>query len=443
MQASAGTTSVAPDPLGTRLGRSGDSHFYVIARDSSIMTKDNINNLTILLMTLGISALFLAMIQQFLMVIFLSGLFSALARPLYLRLDQLFGGRRHLASLLTLLSMVVVILIPLATLIGVVVAQAIDVSQSVTPWVKTLSEPGVFAAKIERFPLYDALMPYKDLLISKAGEAVSMVSKFLVGGLSSFTLGTANVVFMAFVMLYTMYFLQMDGDKLVDKILYYLPLKSSDEHLMLEKFTSVTRATLKGTMLIGVLQGTLAGIAFAVAGIDNAVFWGTVMAVLSVIPSVGSALVWIPAVIILLVQGQVVTGIMLALFCGLIVGSLDNVLRPILVGKDTKMHELMIFFSTLGGIVMFGISGIFIGPLIASLFITVWDMYGTTFKHLLPAVEWTPTMLRPAPRDETVATTPDAIDDGAQSGTEAAAEAEEREVPDEEVAADRGEPRSA
>ncbi|WP_040855801.1 AI-2E family transporter [Thiorhodovibrio frisius] len=368
------------------------------------MNKDQINNLTILLMTLGISALFFSMIHQFLMVMFLSGLFSALARPFYLRLDLWLGGRHHLASLVTLLAMVFIILIPLVSLIGIVVAQAIDVSQSVTPWVKKLSEPGVFAAEITHLPFYDDLLPYRDLLISKAGEAVSMVSKFLVGGLSSLTLGTANVVFMAFVMLYTMYFLQMDGDKLVERILYYLPLKSSDEHLMLDKFTSVTRATLKGTMLIGAMQGTLAGIAFAVAGINNAVFWGTVMAVLSVIPSVGSALVWIPAVIILMVQGQMANAVLLALFCGLIVGSLDNVLRPILVGKDIKMHELMIFFSTLGGIMMFGIPGIFIGPLIASLFITIWEMYGTTFKYLLPAVEWTPTA-RPLGQPEPAADT--------------------------------------
>jgi predicted PurR-regulated permease PerM len=184
-----------------------------------------------------------------------------------------------------------------------------------------------------------------------------------------------------------MFFFQMDGDKLMRRMLYYLPLKSNDEHLMLEKFTSVTRATLKGTLLIGILQGGLAGLAFWVVGIDNAVFWGTVMAVLSIIPSVGSALVWIPAVIILIAQGHVGAGIGLGLFCGLVVGSLDNILRPILVGKDTKMHELLIFFGTLGGIFMFGISGIFIGPLIASLFQTIWEMYGVAFASVLPDVD--------------------------------------------------------
>jgi len=168
---------------------------------------------------------------------------------------------------------------------------------------------------------------------------------------------------------------------------------------MLDKFTSVTRATLKGTLLIGILQGGLAGIAFALAGIDNAVFWGTVMAVLSIIPSIGSALVWVPAAIILLVQGNVASGIGLLAFCGVVVGSLDNVLRPILVGKDTKMHELMIFFGTLGGIMMFGISGIFIGPLIASLFVTIWELYGVAFSDYLPEVYRTKKPVEAAERD--------------------------------------------
>jgi len=138
--------------------------------------------------------------------------------------------------------------------------------------------------------------------------------------------------------------------------------------------------------LLGILQGGLAGVAFAAADIDNAVFWGTVMAVLSIIPGIGSALVWIPAAIILIMQGSVSGGVGLLIFCGVVVGSLDNVLRPILVGKDTKMHELMIFFGTLGGIMMFGITGIFIGPLIASLFVTIWGLYGLAFSDYLPEV---------------------------------------------------------
>jgi predicted PurR-regulated permease PerM len=352
------------------------------------MDQERVNHAVILLMTLGISALFLSMISQFLLTIFLAGLFSALARPIYLRLEQLFRGHRHLASVVTLLLVIVVFLVPMVTLITIVVDQALNVSERVTPFVREyLSSPDAISETLTGLPFYDQIAPHREVLVQKAGQIVSIISGFLVQGMTSVTLGTANFVFLAFVLLYTMFFFQMDGDKLIRRMLYYLPLRSHDEHLMLEKFTSVTRATLKGTLLIGILQGGLAGLAFWVVGIPNAVFWGTVMAVLSIIPSVGSALVWIPAVIILVAQGHVGSGIGLGLFCGLVVGSLDNVLRPILVGKDTKMHELLIFFGTLGGIFMFGISGIFIGPLIASLFQTIWEMYGVAFASVLPDVE--------------------------------------------------------
>jgi predicted PurR-regulated permease PerM len=195
-----------------------------------------------------------------------------------------------------------------------------------------------------------------------------------------------NFIFMVFIMLYTMFFFLMDGHVLIEKVLYYLPLEDHDERRMLDKFTSVTRATLKGTAVIGILQGGLAGLAFAVAGIPSAVFWGAIMTVLSIIPGIGSALVWVPAVIILGATGHLVNAIGLAVFCAVVVGSLDNLLRPVLVGRDTQMHELMIFLGTLGGIIMFGIVGFIIGPIIAALFVTVWDIYGEAFRDVLPSV---------------------------------------------------------
>lgn len=353
------------------------------------MNQDTVNKSVLVLLLLVISTLFLSMIKHFLMAIFLAGLFSALARPVYLYLEKSFRGRRHWASIITLLLIVFIVLIPLMTLIGIFVAQAIEVGESATPWVKqTLADQSKLSGYLKSLPFYDQVLPYQQQILQKAGEAIGAISKFLVERLSSVALGTVNFVFMSFVMLYTMFFFLMDGDKLIRKILYYLPLKSSDENRMLEKFTSVTRATLKGTLIIGLLQGGLAGLAFAVVGIPSSVFWGAIMAVLSIIPGIGSALVWLPAAIILVINGEVASGIGLGVFCAVVVGSLDNVLRPILVGKDTKMHELMIFFSTLGGIMMFGIVGIFIGPLIASLFVAIWDIYGVAFKDILPEVKF-------------------------------------------------------
>lgn len=352
------------------------------------MNRDSVNRFVVLLLVLFISAIFLSMIRQFLMAIFLAGIFSALAHPLYSRFEQWFKGRRVLASLTTLLILVLLVLLPLAGLMGIVTAQAIKVGESVTPWIQErLSEPDALSSFLWNIPFFSKIEPYRELILQKAGEMVGSISGFLISSISTVTLGTVNILFMTFILLYTMFFFLMDGDKLLAKILYYLPLKDQDERRMLEKFTAVTRSILKGTAMIGILQGSLAGLAFAVMGIGNAVFWGTIMTVLSIIPSIGSALVWGPAAIIMAVGGHYAKAVGLVVFCGLVVGSLDNFLRPRLVGRDTQMHDLLILFATMGGLFMFGILGFIIGPIVAALFVTIWEIYGTVFQEYLPKVD--------------------------------------------------------
>ncbi|QIK38269.1 AI-2E family transporter [Caldichromatium japonicum] len=352
------------------------------------MTQDSLTKATVILMTLGISALFLAMIQPFLMTLLLAGIFSALAHPFYLRLRARFGWSAPLAALLTLASITVIVLIPGALLITILIGQALDVSLLIRAWVRAVIEdPSGLMTWLVHLPFYEEVVRHRDLILQQAGQGATLISKLLVDWVSSVAFKTVHLLFLTFVFLYSLFFLLIDGPNLILKILYYLPLYTRDERLLLDKFISVTRATLKGTVLIGILQGGLAGIAFAVAGISDAVFWGTVMAVLSIIPNVGASLIWAPAVVILIVQGKILTGVLLGLFCGLVVGTLDNLLRPILVGKDTKMHELMIFLSTLGGIFMFGLPGLFLGPIIGSLLISIWEIYGIEFAEVLPAVE--------------------------------------------------------
>lgn len=213
---------------------------------------------------------------------------------------------------------------------------------------------------------------------------VGHVSQFLINNLSSVTMGAAHFLFMLFIWLYAMYFFLLDGDKLMDRILYYLPMKDEDEQLMLDRFTSVARATLKGTAVIGIIQGGLAELALWVVGIPSAVFWGVIMVVLSIIPSIGTAVVWGPAAVILAISGSVGKALGLFIFCGIVVGSVDNLIRPVLVGKDTQMHELMIFLGTLGGIFMFGITGMIIGTIIAALFVTILEIYEQAFADTLP-----------------------------------------------------------
>lgn len=299
----------------------------------------------------------------------------------------MFRGRAAAASAVTLLIVIVVVLVPLAILGSVVAAEALEVSQVVRPWVEErLQERSELDRWLEQLPFIEQIRPYQDQIMVKLGEFAGNIGNFLFNGLAAATSGTASFFFQFFIMLYAMFFFLLNGRETLRKIMYYMPLTSEDESLMLERFVSVTRATVKGTLVIGAIQGGLAGLGFAVAGIPSATFWGTIMAVMSIIPALGTAIVWIPGVLFLLATGKTAAAIGLAIWCAMIVGSADNFLRPWLVGKDTRMSDLMVLLGTLGGIILFGIVGVIIGPIIAALFVTIWDIYGVAFKDVLPPV---------------------------------------------------------
>lgn len=347
-----------------------------------------VNKTTLLCLVILISALFLSMIHQFLMAIFMAGLFSAMVMPAHHLLTKKLGGRETLASILTILAIILLVLIPLTVLIALVVTQAIAIGQSVTPWVQGfINQPTTMTTYLEKIPYYQEILPYRDLIIQKAGELVGTVSRFLIDSLSSFTKITVDAIFSSIIMLYVMFYFLTMGDLLLQKILFFLPLDDLNEQRLLYRFTSVTRATIKGTLIIGIIQGTVCGIAFAIAGIDGPVFWGTLMAVMSIVPAFGTAIIWFPALLILALAGNFTGVIVLAVLCGAIAGNLDNIVRPRLVGKDTEMHDLFVLFGTLGGLSMFGLLGIIIGPIVAALFITIWEIYGVVFKNYLPHVE--------------------------------------------------------
>lgn len=351
------------------------------------MKKEAVHKTVLLGLVILISAVFLSMIHGFLMSIFMAALFSAMASPTHRWLTGKLGDRQNLASILVVIGIVLVVLIPLTILIGIVVAQAINVGQSVTPWVQSfINEPTALGRYLEKLPYYDLVLPYRDVLIQKAGELVGTVTTFLIESLQSVAGMTANALFGCLIMLYVMFYFLTMGDVLLERILYFLPLKDEDEQILLQRFTSVTRATIKGTIIIGIMQGAICGMAFAIAGIKGPVFWGSVMAVTSIIPAFGTAIVWGPAAIILALLGNLTGVLVLVILCGAIAGNLDNVVRPRLVGKDTEMHDLFVLFGTLGGITMFGLLGIIIGPIIAALFITIWGIYGKVFEEYLPDV---------------------------------------------------------
>jgi predicted PurR-regulated permease PerM len=349
------------------------------------MKRGTVNKTVLLVIVFLISAVFLIMIREFLMPLFMAGLFSAMVSPVHQWISRRLGGRENVASIITLVCIVLLVLGPLSILTGVVVAQAIKVGQSITPWVQSfINEPSEMTRYLEKIPYYDQVLPYRDVILQKAGQLVGSISTFLIDSLSSVTKMTVQAVFSSIIMLYVMFYFLTMGDKLLLKILYFLPLHDRDEQRLLRRFTSVARATIKGTLIIGFMQGAICGLAFALAGIEGAVFWATVMAVMSIIPAFGTAIIWGPALVILILKGNYIGAGILAVVCGAVAGNLDNILRPRLVGKDTEMHDLFVLFGTLGGIAMFGLLGIIIGPIVAALFITVWEIYGDAFREHLP-----------------------------------------------------------
>jgi predicted PurR-regulated permease PerM len=348
------------------------------------MTETRFRQAFLLLLVTAISVAFVAMIRAFLLTILLAAIFTGLSYPVYQWLLGRFRGRETLAAIATLVLLLALVIAPLLAVLGAGANEALRVTETVRPRLQELvDQPGELDSRLRAIPGYHRIAPYRAQILTKAGELVGSTSAFLFAALSATTRATAVFIFHFFVLLYTMFFFLTGGPGLLRTVLAYLPLTEIDKQRMLEKFVSVTRATLKGTILIGVAQGVLGGLAFWAVGLEGAIFWGTVMTVLSVIPGVGGALIWLPAAIILMITGEVLRGIALVLFCALVVGTVDNVLRPRLVGQDTKMHELLIFFSTLGGLLLFGAMGFIVGPILSALFVTTWEMVGTTFRSAL------------------------------------------------------------
>jgi predicted PurR-regulated permease PerM len=345
----------------------------------------------VLILVLGISALFAAVVWPFLQALLIGAILSGLCHPLYRWIVRLFRGRRALASATTLLILFFIVVGPLSAIVGLVVQQALAVSEQAIPWLQdrfgAASSLDMHAWLVGRFPLLAEVIPSQEEIVRNVGTAAKAAGGYLVSWASAFTAGTAGFFLHVFVMVYAMFFFLKDGRVILQKIFYYMPLYHEDEMRILERFASVTRATIKGTLLIGLLQGTLAGVALYVAGIDGAAFWGTIMVVLSVVPGIGSALVWVPAVIYLFAIGSALAATLLAIWCAAVVGTIDNFLRPALVGKDAEMPDLLILLGTLGGLFLFGPIGFVVGPVVCGLFLTALDMYGTAFKEILPPVK--------------------------------------------------------
>lgn len=310
--------------------------------------------------------------------IVLAILFSGLNR----RLLVMTNNRPTLAALITLASIVVMVILPLS-LIGV---SLVNQASSVYSLISTgnidfgmyfqrimQSLPDWMISMLERFDLTDF-----DSLQAKLQQGAAQVSQTVAR--QALHVGSMTFEFLVglTVMLYLLFFLLRDGQALSNRIKDGFPLSPHYKRRLFTNLTTVIRATVKGNVLVALAQGGLGGLIFWFLGIQAPLLWAVVMAFLSLLPAVGAGIVWVPVAIYLLATGAIWKGVVLIAFGVLVIGLVDNLLRPLLVGKDTKMPDYLVLLSTIGGMALFGLNGFVIGPLIAALFIACWDLFVST-----------------------------------------------------------------
>jgi predicted PurR-regulated permease PerM len=299
--------------------------------------------------------------------------------PLHRRLTRSTGQRRNLAALATVLIIVVIVVLPLMMIGASLLQEASSLYEKIQSG--DLNLVRLFRQVLDGLPAWAANIMRRFGLTS-LGEAQEQLSagllkssQFLAGQAVSIGQGTLDFVVNLCVMLYLLFFLLRDGDALSEHIKAAIPLSAEQKNALFRKFTIVIRASVKGDMLVALLQGVLGGLIFWFLGITTPLLWAVLMAFLSLLPVVGAGLVWFPVAVYFLATGSVWQGVVLIAYGAIVIGLVDNLLRPVLVGKDTKMPEYVVLISTLGGIAMFGFNGLVIGPVIAAMFIAAWDIF--------------------------------------------------------------------
>ncbi len=320
-------------------------------------------------------------IGGFLMPVFWSVVLAVLFTPLFRWFERRLRGHSTLASLLTILSVLVLVVVPLVFLASLVTQEAVAVYDRVASGEIDLTEP--VAAVEEMVPQLvrraEELGVDFDQVRENVASSALAVSQEVASRLLGIGQQALQFTLLLAVTLYVLFFFVRDGRQLQDVLVRALPLGDPREERLITKFVAVTRATVKGTFVIAGVQGTIGGIAFALLGLGSPILWGVMMAVFSLLPAVGGALVWVPAAVYLLVVGSWGKALILAIVGAGIMGTVDNALRPVLVGRDAGMPDYMILLSTLGGLGTFGFSGLVVGPVVAGLFLTVWEIFAEEF----------------------------------------------------------------
>jgi predicted PurR-regulated permease PerM len=340
-----------------------------------------LENRTFLLLIIAVSLAFAWILWPFYGAVLWAIVLATLFAPLHRRLSKSMR-RRNLAALATVLIVVAMVIVPLTLIAASLLQEASGVYERIQSgeldfgrfFQQVLAALPAWAGNLlNRFGLTDL-----GAVLERLSAGLMKGSQFFAAQALNIGQSTFDFIVSLFVMLYLLFFMLRDGDELSARIKNAIPLRAEQQQALFSKFTTVIRATVKGDIVVAVLQGALGGLIFWFLGIRAPLLWGVLMAVLSLLPAVGTAMVWLPVAIYFLATGAVWQGVVLIAYGVLVIGLVDNFLRPALVGKDTKMPDYVVLLSTLGGISMFGLHGFVIGPMIAAMFMATWDIFSAS-----------------------------------------------------------------
>jgi predicted PurR-regulated permease PerM len=337
---------------------------------------------TLIVLLIAVSVAFAWILWPFYGAILWATVLAIVFAPLYRRLSISMGQHRNFAALASMLIIVTLVILPLTLTAASLLQEATNLYQTIEAGQTDFGQ--AIKQVIDALPTWatDILdrLGLTDLsaIQSRFSAALVQGSKAIAAQALSVGKGTANFIISLFIMLYLLFFFLRDGTALSRSIKDAIPLPAEQKRELFTKFTVVTRAMFKGTLLVAIVQGALGGFIFWVLGIHAPVLWGVVMGLFSLLPAVGAAAVWLPVAIYFLATGAIWEGVVLIAFGAFVIGLVDNLLRPFLVGKDTELPDFVVLISTLGGIAIFGLNGFVIGPTIAAMFIAVWDIFSAS-----------------------------------------------------------------
>ncbi len=355
-----------------------------VHKNKALLSNKQFSQVFFLILFLTISILFVFVIRRFIIPALLAGITAGIFKPLHKKIHESMPRLTWLSPVIAILIVFLLVVVPLGT-IGIFLIRDITeitkilrgnineidaITKNTMTWISQLSIAQYLGITTEQ-------------LLNELNTSLQNILKLSMNYAIDISKNTLSILFNLFIFLYCLYFFFRDGDHILQRIFNFIPLHDTDKNLIVDRFASTTKATIKGSLIIGLIQGTIGASVFALLGIQGPVFWGVMIMIIAIIPIIGPAIIWVPTALLFFYNGYIGKGIIMTLVGILIMGSIEYIIRPRLIGEDTKIHDLLILFGVLGGIMVFGIFGFIIGPIIMALFVTTLNMFRRFFRSEL------------------------------------------------------------